>query len=65
MALFVLVCGEGFNNPTMLYVYLTFRGEKRMSSNRNYESEDDDGDDPCAYCGHDPCCCDDDDEDED
>lgn len=23
----------------------------------SYESEDDDGDDPCPYCGHDPCWC--------
>lgn len=27
-----------------------------------YESEDDDGPDPCAYCGHDPCRCPDDDD---
>lgn len=36
---------------------------KIMSYNRNYESEDDDGDDPCPYCGHDPCCCKDDEDD--
>ncbi len=27
------------------------------SVTRAYESEDSDGDDPCAYCGHDPCWC--------
>ena len=31
-----------------------------MSYNYYYESDDDDGDDPCAYCGHDPCSCQDD-----
>jgi len=35
-----------------------------MPYNRNYESEDDDGDDQCAYCGHGPCCCEDDEEEE-
>jgi hypothetical protein len=24
-----------------------------------YYGEDDDGDDPCPSCGHDPCWCDD------